>query len=49
MDLLEKGFVPGADIRLVRKGTTDTLCLVLLDGYEVDISQKDSSNIMVAE
>jgi DtxR family Mn-dependent transcriptional regulator len=49
MNLLEMGFLPGSEIRLIRKGSHDSPCAVLLDGYEVEIPKPDSSCIVTGE
>ncbi len=46
IDLLEMGFLPGSEIRLLRKGAHGHPCAVLLDGYEVEIPETDSGCIV---
>jgi len=48
LNLLEKGFVPGSEVRLLRRGSDDLTCIVLLDGYEVEITAGESSFIVTA-
>ena len=46
LNLLEKGFVPGSEVRLLRRGSDDLTYIVLLDGYEVEITAGESSFIL---
>ena len=46
LNLLEKGFVPGSEVRLIRRGSDDFMYIVLLDGYELEITAGES-NIIV--
>ena len=46
MDLLEMGFLPGSEIRLLRKGSPGHPCAVLLDGYRIEIPEPDSGCIV---
>jgi len=48
LNLLEKGFVPGSEVRLIRRGSDDLTYIVLLDGYEVEVTNGESSFIVTA-